>query len=187
MDALLVIDKPKGLVVHPASSWIAGGVLVVAGLVILDYGPLPGFTAGVQQLLPPDLASKYQAAVQQNYDRLASDKGPGGGLDIPGTVAEEQAAGPLPDVPLIDLVNAMPPNPAPYPAGWTDDLIAQAEQLRLDLDAAVVQGLPRAQYALLDNSEDGSNVYVTQRVTDAIVQVVDAARDQAAAAAGALP
>jgi pimeloyl-ACP methyl ester carboxylesterase len=159
----------------------------VAGLVLLNYGPSAGFLEGLPQFLPSDLATQFQSLVQQTYTSLAGPKGPGGGFDFSATLAEEQAAGQLPDVPLVDLVAGLPPNPATFPAGWTDEQVAQANQLSFDLEADLVQGLPQAQFVIVDNFEDAVNFSIPQRVTDAIVQVIDTVRDQAAAAAGLLP
>jgi len=158
----------------------------VAGLVLLDPAVFPfDFNERLWAMLPADLAQQDRARTQRFYENMIQPGFLEGGWDAPATAAHLRGTPPLGDIPLIVLIAGKPlTNPydlspasfiGPQP-GWSPELIAQREQLRLEVQADPARRVPRGRHIIVDSSDHLLWRFVPQKVTATILEVVEAAR-----------
>lgn len=153
----------------------------VAGLVYVDPGEsLFGFNERVWQMLPQALAERERERTNRSYAFLASPRAFEGGWDFRSLAAQVRgsmrSAG-LPDIPVVVLTAGLPDaNPYDFDPGWTDELIEARQRLRLEVHADLARMVPRGRQILADSSEHLMFHFVPQRVTRAVLEVVEAVR-----------
>lgn len=176
--------------------WSLGGPLAylfasqyrhqVAGVVLLDPAEAPfGFAERLWAMLPPELAERDRQRTERLSARWASPNFREGGWDILATADHIRGTPPLADIPLTVLSMGMPyANPydiapaailGPQP-GWPEELIQKKEQLRLEIHANLARRVPRGKHVVVDSSHHLVFRFVPERVTAAILEVVNAAR-----------
>ena len=150
----------------------------VAGIVEIDPGPLVDQEERIQALLPPAIASRRRARIERDNASMVSPQGPGGGTDMDTFLAQVRQATTLPHVPLVVLTAVASPttNPLSWAPDFSQEVIEQIGQDRLELHAAIARLVPAGTHVLVDNSDHAMNVYAPHAITDAIMGVLQAAR-----------
>lgn len=148
----------------------------VAGMAFLDDGLLERgdrFDALIAETMPPDYVQRRQENIRAARAKDAGPQGTGGGFDMDASLAQLRAMGPLPAVPLVALVAAIPPNPADYTQGFP---YARWQQLDLDQKAELARSVPNSALIVVDNSRHGMNNDVPHLIAASILDVVAAAQ-----------
>lgn len=158
----------------------------VAGLVLLDTTLFAfDFNERLWAMLPAELAQQDRERTQRFYQNMAHPGFIEGGWDAAAIAAHVRGTPPLGDIPLVVLTAGKPPtNPydltpvsffGPQP-GWSTDMIAQWEQLRLEVQADLARGVPRGRHVIVDSSDHLMWRFVPRRVTAAVLEVVETTR-----------
>jgi len=185
-------EQPPYVVV----GWSLGGPLAylfasqyrhqVAGLVLLDpfEGPF-GFAERLWAMLPPALAERDRQQMERLLTRWAAPGFREGGWDVRALTDHVQGTPPLADIPVSVLSMGIPyANPydlapaailGPQP-GWPEELIEKQEQLRLEIHAGLARRVPRGKHIVVDSSHHLVWRFVPERVTAAVLQVVQTVR-----------
>lgn len=176
--------------------WSLGGPLAylfasqyrhqVAGVVLIDPAESPlGFAEQLWATLPPELVERDRQRTERLFARWASPSFREGGWDIPTTADYIRGTPPLADIPLTVISMGIPyANPYDYgPAailgpqpGWPEELIEKQEQLRLQIHEDLARRVPHGKHIVVDSSHHLMFRFVPQRVTAAVLEVVEQVR-----------
>ncbi len=143
----------------------------VAGIIFVDCGF--DFLERQFALLPPEVAEQGQEAARRLNAELSRFES----IDFFATCNQYRQTGPLPDVPIVVLTLGMQTNPYDFAPYWTMDLIAKREQLRQDMQRAVIHRVSDGVQFFADTSSHGEFWFIIpERVVAAVTTVVQAAR-----------
>lgn len=155
----------------------------VAGLVLLDTTLFVfGFHERLWAMLPAQLAQQDRERTERFFQSIDNPGFLEGGWDAAATAAHVRGTPPLGDIPLV-VLTAGKPRTNPYdrtPAsffgpqtGWSDEMVAQWEQLRLQVQAELAGSVPRGRHIIVDSSDHLMWRFVPGRLTAAVLEVVE--------------
>jgi len=158
----------------------------VAGLVLLDpTEDFFGFSDRLWAILPQALAETDRRGTEEFYVQVASPQFREGGWDWPATLAHLRGTPPLADIPLIVFSSGVPlTNPYDFAppslfspqAGWPDELVEKWEELFMQVHADLARRVPQGKHVVVDSSHHLMFRFVPDRVTAAVLQVVQMVR-----------
>ena len=130
----------------------------VGGIVLVDPSVSPfGFSERLWEMLPATLAQENRESTNGFYARAANPRAFEGGWDLRALDAQVRGtfrSASLPDVPIVVLTAGMPDvNPYDFGPGWTEELIAARERLRLAFHSQLAKTTPRGRQVFIDSSE----------------------------------
>lgn len=158
----------------------------VGGLVLLDTSLFTwDFNERLWSMLPAALAEQDRGRTERFYQSLADPGFLEGGWDAAAFAAQVRGTPPLGDIPLVVLTAGKPPT-NPYDVtpvsffgpqrGWSPEIVARWEQLRLEVHAGLARRVPRGRHIIVDSSDHLMWRFVPGRVTAAVLEVVEASR-----------